>query len=797
MKIIRFLFNSSCLIPLLWGLVPTTLLAESAIPTESASAPLNQYRHLDWISPADIAAMPPDQRPLHRGICDGYYQQPEFADQEIENAEIKASAENFGTLPDGTNILSGDVLVTQGARTLRSDELTLNRETRETFLSGNVEIRQPDLLVRGETAAINLNKKELDARDTEYVIHPLHVHGEAGRIYNPEQKVLILDRSTYTTCEPDDNAWSFSARRIRLNTESGWGQVKGATLRIKDIPVLYLPWWTFPIDDRRQTGFLFPFIGSGENGLDFSLPYYINIAPNLDATLTPRFLADRGEMLETEFRYLSPHTAGEIGLGYLTDDQITQEKRYLLTWNHLGGYGPWKNQVDYTRVSDSDYFLDLDTTLSAAASTHLAQRFSVNRYGDHWNFSVMAQQFQTIDDIIVDEDLPYRMLPRIRLDGRFPVADTPILFTLGTETTYFDHPENIELGPTTAQRIVLNPSVQVSLQNSWGFFTPTLAFNSRYYALNQAGLTDDESTFDIPVFSLDTGIFLDRHIQWQNREFIQTLEPRLFYLYAPFEEQNQLPIFDTAKTSFSYEQLFRTNRFTGNDRIGDAKQMSLGLTTRLMDSSSGDQLLKLSVGQIIYWQDRRVQLSVNDAPETTRLSPIVSRLDWQLNQAINWRFETQWDSEENNLDSFVTGVQIRDPDNNIINFTYNNYDNGAVTADPNSEKIKQTDFSFVANIAPRWSLLGRWGYDLTEHRAFDTIFGAEYESCCWRVRLVGRRYLKESNDEETLVEASKLIMLNFELKGLGGFGGSVDSVLDESISGYRQREDGRMEPFAY
>lgn len=755
----------------------------------------NSYRRLDWISPEEIAAMPEEQRPKHSGMCEGVYVSPSLEDGDPTQSQIKASADKFDTLPDGTNVLSGSVEMKQGSRQLYSDEIRLNRESRATELNGNVIIRQPGMLILGDSAKINLNEKKLDVQNTEYVIHDIHVHGTAGRIFNPEEKVLVLDNSTYTTCEPDDNAWAIKAKRIELNENSGWGKVQGAAVEVGGIPVVYLPWWTFPIDDRRQTGFLFPTIGTGENGLDLSVPYYLNLAPNYDATLTPRFLADRGEMLEAEFRYLTPHTEGDFGGGYLYKDKKTSESRSLVTWHHRGNYGRWGNTVDYTRVGDSDHFLDLDTTLNTASATHLGQRSDVFYYGTHWHARGLVQQFQTIDELIDDEDLPYRMLPQLRADGRYKLGESPWELGLGTEYTYFDHPEDIVDSPTSAHRIQLTPFARYNYRRAWGFVVPKLAFNYRYYDLNQVNLSDNTTELETPVASIDMGLYLDRPFTFSNSEYLQTLEPRVFYLYAPFREQNNLPTFDTAKTSFGYEQLFRDNRFTGGDRIGDANQVSIGLTSRLIHQDSGLEQINVSLGQIFYLRDREVQLSEDDATEDTTLSPFVGRVNWYINEQWSWRADAQWDSQENNVDSVVTGFGYRDAMGNLANFTYNHYDDGAVTADPESEKIKQSDVSFIWSLNQRWALIGRWGFDLEQSRSFDNIVGVEYESCCWRVRMVNRRYLKESNDEIEVVKPAHGIFIQFELKGLGGVGGSVDSILEDAISGFREREEARPPRF--
>ncbi len=763
------------------------------IPAEDNSS--NPYRHLDWVSPQELAAMPADQRPKHAGMCEGIYLSPTLGDGDPTLQQIKASADNFDTLSDGTNILSGKVVLKQGSRELYSDEVRMNRETRATELNGNVVIRQPGMLILGDSAKVNLNEKKLDVQNTEYVIHDIHVHGKAGRIYNPEERILILDNSSYTTCEPNDNAWAIAAKEIKLDHGTGWGEVKGAKIEVGGIPIVYLPWWMFPIDDRRQTGFLFPAFGSGENGFDLSIPYYLNLAPNYDATFTPRYFSDRGDMLEAEFRYLTEHTRGEFGGGYLRNDKQTGTNRELFSWDHFGNYGNWQSQVDYTWVADGDHFLDLDTTLNTSSATHLSQRTDVSYFGESWNARAKLQQFQTLDELIVDEDLPYRMLPQLSANGRHNLDGTELEFAIGTEYTYFDHPEEIIEGPTNAHRIRLIPSAMYNYRRAWGFVVPKISFNYRYYNLNQVDLHDNETELETPITSLDMGLYLDRPFQFRGTDYLQTLEPRVFYLYVPYRSQNQLPTFDTAKTSFGFEQLFRENRFTGGDRIGDANQVSVGLTSRLINQNSGLEEINISLGQIFYFRDREVQLNEYDPIEDTTLSPFVGRLNWYINQNWSWRAESQWDTYENNIDSTVTGVGYRDKYGNLVNLTYNYYDDGAVTADPEAEKIKQSDFSFIWAINQRWSLLGRWGYDITQSRSFDNIVGVEYESCCWRVKLVNRRYLKESNDEDEIVKPSQGIYIQFELKGLGGVGGSVDAILDDAISGHKEREQNRPPNF--
>ncbi|NPU92296.1 MAG: LPS-assembly protein LptD [Gammaproteobacteria bacterium] len=794
MKRTQTFWPAACAALLITGfsLLPASASAEDESVTDG--------RRLDWISPEEIAAMPPEQRPYHTGMCDGVYMSPALGSGDPADSKVFATANQFDTSADGRLVLEGDVKIRQGNRELESDTVRLDRTSRESELSGNVMIRQPGMLIRGDQAKVNMDRKEIDARGTEYVIHSIHAHGTAGRIHNKGEKKLILDESSYTTCEPNDDAWRINAGRIKLDQESGWGEVEDATVEIGGVPIVWLPWWMFPIDDRRQSGFLFPLVGNNsESGVRVGIPYYLNLAPNYDATLTPTLIGERGTMLEGEFRYLTPNTEGFVGGAYLPSDNSYENlDRRMLSWKQNSHYGRMISQVDYTRVSDIDYFEDLDTSLATSATTHLEQRANLNYFGERWGTGAIVQQYQTIDDTIADSDLPYRKLPQLYANGIIPTFHSPLEFTLGTEYIYFEHPEADDptlLVADNADRARLAGGVRYNFNRSWGYMVPSYSERYRYYNISGGPMDQQEPDLHVPVFNIDSGLYFDRPFEMGDRHFSQTLEPRLYYLYVPYQDQNDLPLFDTSKNSFGYEQLFRDNRFTGGDRIGDANQVSLGVTTRFIDHDTGLEKLNLALGQIFYMRDREVQLHPTDPVETTSFSPYVARAFWTINEAWSWRTETQMDTEVSNLDTLVTGVAYRGKTGNLLNLNYNYYDDGAITADPEVGKIKQTDISFIWAVSRRWSLMGRWGYDIEEDRSFDNIAGVEYESCCWRARLVNRRYLKESNTEPDVLEPIQGIYIQVELKGLGGVGGTVDSILEEGIGGYREREDIRPPKF--
>ncbi|HVL02136.1 MAG TPA: LPS assembly protein LptD, partial [Dongiaceae bacterium] len=477
-------------------------------------------RRLDWISPEEIAAMPPEQRPVHTGMCDGVYVSPIVASPAVEigdpaDSKVFATSDQFDTTTNGRLILQGDVQIRQGNRELHSDTVQLDRISRETELQGNVMIRQPGMLIRGEKAKVNLNEKAVDARDTEYVIHSLHAHGTAGRIHNRGEKVLILDDSSYTTCEPNDDAWRINADRLKLDQKSGWGEVKDATVEVGGVPIVWLPWWLFPIDDRRQSGFLFPLIGNNsESGVRIGTPYYLNLAPNYDATLTPTLIEDSGTMLEGEFRYLTPSTEGFLGGAYLPSDKSYDDQdRHLLSLKQNSHWGRLISAVDYTKVSDIDYFEDLDTRLETSATTHLEQRADLNYFGDRWSSGVMVQQYQTIDDTIGDNDLPYRKLPQLYANGFLPTVHTPLEFILGSEYIYFEHPEadqpDLQVADN-ADRARATAGLRYNFNRSWGYVMPSYTERYRYYHITGGPQDQQEPDLHIPVFNVDSGLYFDR-----------------------------------------------------------------------------------------------------------------------------------------------------------------------------------------------------------------------------------------------------------------------------------------------
>lgn len=780
---------------------PAPVLPQGPVTSVDAPAP---YRYLDWVSLDEINALPESQRPRHMGVCPGYYLPPVVTPRDpVEDdtkAPVEASAEHYDMVGDHDVRMQGDVVVQQGTRMLESDELQLDTQTKKAALSSNVRIRQNNMLMTGTRADIDMNSKKLSVDNAEYVIAANHIRGTAARIHNTSQDVLVLDKSSYTTCEPNANTWYFEADRLRLNAPQGWGTATNMWIKVKDVPIIYLPWFMFPIDHRRQSGFLYPDISTGSGvGFQLSVPYYLNLAPNYDATVTPVYMTKRGTLLNTEFRFLTEKSKGEIGGGYLEQDALYDDQtRYWGYIHHNTDFkNGWSTTTDYSKVSDPDYFLDIDTELNASALTHLVQMEQTNYRTDHWNFMGLVQQFQTLDKTVKDVDQPYKRLPQLRADGTGKLNGDGLYWTWNSEAVAFENPHPGANRPNQGQRLTASPGLGYRLANEWGFVSPKLRTISTHYEIDGGEfVTESSPSINTYIASMDSGLTFERDTRWFDHAQIQTLEPRAFLLYVPREEsQNSIPLFDTALYTFSYDQLFRENRFVGGDRYGDEKKLALGVTSRLISARTGNEWLSMSVGQAFFFDDRYVQLAANTPPQDTKTSALAGRLVWTLDKFWFFYNDVEWDSDRNNIDNLNSGFQINHDNEYLLNVGYLYHDKGALTASPNDEKLKQSEVSFILPVTPRWSVLGRWGYDIELNRAFDNMVGLEYDSCCWKFRLVNRRFLHEDETDFSKVEPKWGIEFQIELKGLASTSKKVDSILDSSISGYQDREEQRKNRF--
>ncbi|OWJ98169.1 LPS biosynthesis protein [Pseudomonas sp. A46] len=815
------------------------------------------FSHLDWVprdqlTPAQLAEAGP--------YCAGAYVEPTRPgmndDTPMEDAPtyISAKASRYEQ-EQQVATLAGDVVLRQGSMQVEADEANLHQAENRGELLGNVKLRDKGALVVGDRAELQLDNGEAKVENAEYVLHQSHTRGSALYAKRQEDAIIRLKDGTYTRCEPGDNAWHLKGNNIKLNPATGFGTATNVTLRVKDIPVFYTPYIYFPIDDRRQSGFLPPTIGSSsDTGFLLVTPYYFNLAPNYDATLYPRYMSKRGLLMEGEFRYLTHSSEGQLGGAYLNDKEDERElmseyekKRWLYHWKHTGGLDSrLLAEVDYTDISDPYYFEDLDTDLGVDAPTYVNQRGTLTYRGNGYTAKLNAHAYElaTITDIT-----PYDRLPQITLDGALPFKPAGLNFAYSTEFVRFDrnlrdgqfsdidgnltnwNDTNIRgLARANGDRAHLEPSVSLPMNWTWGFLKPQVKYAYTQYDLDldQQGKNTllTEQTFhgsqdrQVPIYSVDSGLYFDRKTQFFGKDYTQTLEPRLFYLYVPEEDQTDIPVFDTGESTFSYASLFRENRFSGRDRIGDANQVSLGVTNRWIESN-GFERQRFSIGQAFYFEDRKVQLPGIDYKTRDDAQASVSpyaleymyrfNRDWRINSTFNW----DPDSHSTRSGSAMFHYQPEDNPNKVVNAGYR-YRNDTVRYDqstgnwvvgggdfgtPGSAnfiedyyKISQHDFSVIWPLVPQWSAIARWQYDYNRDRTLEAFGGFEYDSCCWKLRLINRYWVDydefDQTPDTTNNSGDRGIFLQIVLKGLGGIvGNKAESFLDKGIQGYREREE--------
>lgn len=821
-----------------------TVSAATAAAVAAAKPRHLPAAQVDWV---DESQMTKEQLEAMPAGCCGRYIEPvrtdEDANTDPDKAPLRASADSSEWVQETTAVLTGDVNLTQGYRQVQSDKATLNQANNTAELEGNVRIREPGLLLTGSHAEMDLDTDEAKVSDASYLIHQAQARGDSSAISINKDKVVTLDSGTFTRCEPESNTWYLKGSEITIDPNTQQGVGKHVRLNIKGVPVFYTPYIRFPAGPDRQSGFLFPSLSSSDSGgFDIAVPYYFNLAPNYDMTLTPRYISDRGEMLEAEFRHLSesfkttvsgaylandeggddPDRQDLVDDGILTEDQAFPyrgEDRWLFNLDQVGGMSArWYSRIDYTTVSDVDYFRDMDNaSLQVNSATHLRKLGTLGYRSDHWLYEVRAEEFETLSDTVAKQ---YKQLPRISVDGNYRLGGNWVV-ELDNEYVYFDHPEKDERAVITGQRARLDYSLTWDKNWLWGYFKPGAAVKALGYQLDDEYLNagaDDAPNFAAPQFSLDTGLFFEREGSFIGNRYLQTFEPRLFYFYSEQENQddlinisgNQDVDFDTDDLTFSYYQLFRDSRFSGGDRIDDDNRLSVGLTSRFIDPESGIERFSASLGQTFYYEDRGITItdtlenSLNDPENERSDSEFAAQLTAQLGDYWRLRSDVAWDAKNNDkVSRGSASVRYQDDDYRLLNLSYRYTRQDPLLSDPTdldgdgdlSDEIQRTieqgDVSFSWPLFGNWSAVGRHNYDFTNSRELESLFGVEYNDCCYRVRLIARRWIDNElyDDVQSLdMKEDQGIFLEFQLKGLGSIGSKVSGILNDGIYGYEERE---------
>lgn len=802
----------------------------------AAPAPANALQSssaLDWIP---VEQMTAEQLAEMEDNCCGAFIEPERRDTNGDLIDLEAQPEGSATLftaPGGISQsenssvnIEGTVAIQQGNRTVNNTASTfIDQEADTITLSGDVVFREPGILLRGDTAFVDQGNSVNRIENANYVLHQYGIHGAANVIiYDSEGEVLAIENGEFSRCEPGNEFWKLQAKSMTLDTKAGIGVATSVTLRMKDVPVFHYPYTVpFPLGDQRMSGLLAPSIGStSDGGFDYSQPYYLNLAPHYDATITPRYIAERGVMASAEFRYLADWSMNTVSASLLPDDKrydaatpyvlgsdvAPRSKRWFAGFQHSGQLGEhWATEVNYEAVSDDNYFRDLGSSgLTVSSRTYLQRLGQLNYRNTNWYAGTKVQRIDIIDPYISASDLnrPYDRLPELMLGNEYNLGG----FQIGVDANHvrFDRSLDVtQLSTTqldngalvTGNRAHIEPHISYPIRGNAGFIVPTVKYKYTAWSLDQQALgTQDNPDRGVGVFSLDTGLVFEREMNLGNG-FIQTLEPRLYYLYSEQKDQSYLPTFDTAQLNFSFGQLFRDDRFSGRDRVGDANQISAAIGSRFINAR-GQEKARISIGQIFYLEDRIVSLDspvqswVTLQPRDTDRSAIVSEGSYQFNDTWRFNADVQWNEFDQRIDEGSAGFRYQSDDSHIFNLAYryrllvNLY--GPVPAGINPE-IKQTDVSGVWPLSNNWRLLGRWHYDHSNSRNLDTFAGVEYSNCCATIRLIGREWIDDDEFFLQQDEPNTGVFFQLTLNGLGNIsGGGISRLLSDGILGFKEYE---------
>ena len=752
---------------------------------------------LDWVPYEEL---PEALRDRECRLCGGAYLDPKAGlddKGDPDTSDIEASASR-SELQGDTVRLEGGVEVTQGYRDLRGDSARYDRESARGSLEGNITLREPGMLLRGSRGEFFSRTGEAQLEDSRFVLHDQHMRGSAALLSRDSDKLIRVEDGSLTYCAPGNTDWLLETRQMTLDTDSGRGVARGAVLSAGGVPFLYTPWLSFPIDDRRRTGFLFPTVGNdSRGGLDITLPFYFNLAPEYDLLYTPRYIQERGFNHELQARYLDPQQGSWlVGGSYLPGDgqfeadfpDADSDDRWLARVQHRGLYNQrWRSRIDYSKVSDVNFIRDLETSnLETRREVNLLQLASLDYLGDDWLINLEAQQFQSLADDIRDD---YKKLPQItaqKRTDREPFELEPIFLA---QYSNFDSDEDIVIG----QRLYAEAGVAYPMLWESGVLRTTAKYRALQYNLDNNNLSDNDTPGAVSaVLSVDGGLYFERKFRFKDRDLVQTLEPRLYYLYSSFEDQRDQPDFDSAELTFTYNQLFRDTRFSGKDRLDDANQLAIGLTSRFFSSRDGREIFNASLGQIVYFENRRVRVTPG-APELQRSnSEMAGELNFFPNERLTMRASAQYDASTNRMNAGNAQANYERDDGHLINVGYTYRRPIALVGD--QPVIDQLNVSTYYPVNDEWRIFAAWNYSLQADRSVEDMFGMEYDTCCFKIRLLHLRYFDTARGvfpdfNAPNLERERTVEVQFVLKGLGGVGSQVAGLMTDMIRGFRPRDN--------
>lgn len=712
----------------------------------------------------------------------------ETADSSIAPGVVIIEGDRMQIYLDRTFKSIGNAELHRDKQDIYGDSIEYDVQDEELHVVGNTRIESSGGKVWGPELRMRLSDSTGEMKDASFQINTQsvntrssHSRGDAKTILFVGEDKKRLKDARYTTCSADSDDWYIRASNIELDDYTKSGTARNAWIQFKGVPLLYTPWISFSFLNQRQSGLLSPTWGNTtRSGFEVSTPFYWNIAPDMDATLTPRYLSKRGMQYQGEFRYLGERYSGTDNIEYLPSDTLTNSTRYYANLKHRQTFGNgWSASYDIERVSDNQYFSDMSTHIITTSQVALPQQGSVSYANDVWNFNGLVQKFQTLDGI----SYPYERLPQLTLAGNKDWGITNN--NLYSQWVNFDRNANAPAARATASggvlttsvtgsRLTAYPSISLPFAKPYGYITPKFGINYTSYQLNNPTFSLDGTTGTyqsdsrtLPIFSLDSGLYFDRNMRVVKNSYTQTLEPRLYYVYIPYKNQSLLPVFDSAEADLNLGTLFMENQFVGNDRINNANQLSLAVTTRMIDAKTGEQRLAAILGQRFYFTDQKVGIP-GESLRTGNTSDIVTAVTARL---INkWNVDTAW---QYNTDTARTvkaniGMRYNPEPGKALNLSYRY----------TKESLEQINISSQWPLGVGWYGLGRWNYSLRENQPIEGLAGIEYDAGCWQARTVMQRV------STATANANYALFFQLELGGLASIGSNPFTLLKRGIPGY-------------
>jgi LPS-assembly protein len=672
-------------------------------------------------------------------------------------------AEQITGRPDREIILERDVEVTRGPTTVNADRATYHVVEDQVEAEGNVRIRRSGDMYTGDELQYKMDAGEGYVSQPTYRLEANNAQGSAERIdFENKDRANVIEGS-YSTCEGPDPDWYLKASRLNLDKGQDEGIAYSTFVYFKDVPIMAVPIMSFPLSDARKSGFLPPTIGTtNRGGMEVTVPYYLNIAPNRDLTLYPKIYARRGFQLGADARYLDETYSGQTKAEMLFSDRQTGANRYAISSTHTQSLAPGLSYAwNLNTASDGAYPTDFASSLTTGTQRLLLRDVALSSSSGYWHAGARVSNYQVLQDPLSPITRPYDRLPQLTFGARRQDVKG-FDWSVDSDLTHFSHPE-LERG----QRLVMNPRISYPIVRPGYFVTPKLSLHASTYELhNPTSRTSRDLTRVVPTASVDSGLVFERDAQFFSKSMTQTLEPRLFYVYTPYRDQSAYPLFDTAETDLSFAQLFSENRFVGHDRIGDANHLTAAVVTRYIERD-GAERMRFALGQRFHFNDQRVRLNAgrNDSRSDLLLSAY-----GRLTSTLSVDSNLQYSQTLHEVSRANYGVRWQPAPKKVLNLQYRR---------DRANVLEQVDVSGQWPLANRWYGVARINYSLPDHKVAEGLFGVEYKADCWVFRVVAQR------TPTATTEKNAAIFFQLELNGLTRLGSDPIEALRTNIPGYQ------------